>query len=110
MKLNEFVNSDLKDKLTILDTKLYYETAHLSSDKQIKETESYKEMLSYGNECVYLIVDRIVSGKGTFAHPILLMNITGVLKFIKDGDDITTKNFKKSVTEWWEENKHRYGK
>ena len=49
-KVNEFVNSrnELEERFKVLNTKLYYETAHLSSHHQIRESESYKEILENG--------------------------------------------------------------
>ena len=42
MRLNEFVNNDLKEKFELLCNKLYYDTAHFSTPHQMVETDSYK--------------------------------------------------------------------
>jgi hypothetical protein len=106
--MNEFINNN-GIKFEVLDRQLYLETAHLSNLGEIMESTYFKEILDMGDDSIPFVVDKIINGGGTFAHPMLLKRITGIESFLKEGDDITTKNIKKGIGEWWIENKSKYG-
>jgi hypothetical protein len=109
-RVNEFVNNEneLEERFKILKESLYYETAHLSSHHQIRESESYKEILENGYDFLPFIVETFIDSGG-FAYPLLIKDITGIENFIKNGE-MTTSNLKKSISNWWLENRHNYGK
>jgi hypothetical protein len=105
-KINEFINNDeLIDKFNKLKKDLFYETSHLSDLDVIKKSKYYKEILSQGKDFLPFIIDNILKGGG-FSYRMLLTDIVGDITDVKD---ITSSEYKKIISNWWSENKVRYG-
>lgn len=101
MKVNEFVNNNnLKEEFEKLDRMVFLETAHLANFFQLDDNEHYKIMLENLNGFLPFIVDKIINDEYRYVHKLL---ISKVVDFNKD-------NFIDSVSNWWEENKFKYGK
>jgi hypothetical protein len=100
-KINEFINNnDLKEKFDKLDRMIFLETAHLANFFELDDNEHYKIILENINDFLPIIVDEIINGEYRYVHKLL---ISKFFEFDKE-------NFKESVSSWWEENKHKYGK
>ena len=103
MKVNEFVNNNnnnLKEEFEKLDRMVFLETAHLANFFQLDDNQHYKIMLENLNDFLPFIVDKIINDEYRYVHKLL---ISKVVDFNKD-------NFIDSVSNWWEENKFKYGK
>lgn len=100
MKVNEFVNNNnLKETFDKLDSQIFLETAHLANFFQLDDNKHYKILLENLNDFLPFIVDKIINGECRYVYKLL---ISKVFDFDKD-------NFIDSVSNWWLENKHKYG-
>lgn len=108
-KINEFVNSDdLKEKFDRLKKDLFYETAHLSDMFEVKNSNKYKEILSYGEEILPII---IINNKVNYTLCFIIFDIIGRDRInIPESDKGYVNKIKDYIRNWWEENKHKYGK
>ena len=114
MKINEFINNDnLKETFDRLKEDLYYETAHLSSLHQKKESASYKRILSYGNDILPYLIDEIRKGEYLCSFTLCLISFELIrpnyveIPKSEAGDVI---KMEKRLVDWWDNNKHNYGK
>jgi hypothetical protein len=100
-KINEFINNDdLKETFDKLDRMIFLETAHLADFFNLDDNKHYKILAENLNDFLPIIVDDIINGEYRYVHKSL---ISKVFDFDKD-------NFRESVSNWWLENKHKYGK
>ncbi len=101
MKVNEFVNNNnLKEEFEKLDRMVFLETAHLANFFQLDDNEHYKIMLENLNGFLPFIVDKIINDEYRYVHKLLISKVV----------DFNKNNFIDSVSNWWEENKFKYGK
>jgi hypothetical protein len=96
MKVNEFVNNDLREVLDKLDRNIFLETAHLS-DYSVLDNENYKKILDNINEFLPFIIEKIINDNYNFHHKLLIKTLFNFDKY----------NFKESVINWWVEKKHK---
>ena len=114
MKINEFINNDnLKETFDRLKENLLYEVAHLSNPYEKAKSKSSKEILSYGDDILPLLINEIKKGE----YPALYTLYILVFNLIeKDSIKITeneagnVSKIKKHIIDWWDNNKHNYGK
>ncbi len=100
-KVNEFVNNDdLKEIFDKLDRDIFIETAHLANFFQLEDNKHYKIMLENINNFLPFIVDKIINGEYRYVHKLLISKVF----------DVDKDNFIGSVSNWWKENKFKYGK
>lgn len=105
-KINEFINNnEILNKFNNLKNILFHETAHLSNTDDIKNSNSYKEILKNGKDFLPFIINNILEGNG-FSYRMLLTDIVGD---ITDTKNITSSEYKKIISNWWLENKKSYG-
>lgn len=109
-KINEFLEN--KNEFDRLDTKLYFETAHLSNINDIKVTNSFIEMLNKGEKIVPFIVNKMLIDESIIfnSYLILFKEITGLYILLKQEDEKSIKLIKQRISEWWDDNKSKYGK
>lgn len=101
-KVNEFINNNLKQEFDKLDRMMFLETAHLSDFYEVLNNKHYKIILESIDDFLPFVIYKILNKEGTFAHRLLFQDVSKSNK-----SDFT---FKDSVANWWEENKHKYGK
>ena len=100
-KINEFINNNnLKETFDELDSQIFLETAHLSNFFQLDDNKHYKIMLENLNSFLPFIVDKVINNEYRYVHKLLISKVF----------DFDKNNFIDSVTNWWEENKFKYGK
>ena len=110
MKINEFINNDnLKETFDRLKEDLYYDTAHLSSIHQIKESASYKRILSCGNDILPYLIDEIKNNV-SYAYCLLFFDLIKPNIEITKSEAGDVSKIKKHIIYWWEENKHNCGR
>ena len=101
MKINEFINNDnLKEAFDELDKKIFLETAHLSDFYEVLNNKYYKIIVENIDDFLPFIIEKIINNEYKFAHKLLVENVAKVDK----------NNFIDSISNWWDNNKHNYGK
>jgi len=114
MKVNEFVNNSDNSKLievfTKLNKELFYETAHITDIDEIKISNSYKEILSYGIDILPIVMNEIINNNGSYTLCFIIFDIVGRRSInIPESDRGYVNKIKGHIKNWWLENKHNYG-
>jgi len=112
MKINEFINNDeLLNNFNKLNKELFYETAHISNIDEIKNSNSYKEILSYGIDILPIVMNEIINNNGSYTLCFIVFDIVGRGSIdIPESDRGYVSKIKEHIKKWWLENKGRYGK
>ena len=113
-KINEFINNSdhkLVETFTKLNKELFYETAHISDIDEIKNSNSYKEILSYGSDILPIVMNEIINNNGSYTLCFIVFDIVGRRSInIPESDRGYVNKIKNHIKDWWLDNKHKYGK
>ncbi len=107
-KINEFINnSDLKETFDSLNKRLYQETAHISDIDKIKKSEPYKEILSYSNNILPIVMNEIINNNGSYILCFIIFDIVGREQInIPYSDRGYVNKIKEHIKKWWLVNNH----
>lgn len=105
-KINEFINNKDVDYFNKLSNDLFYETAHLSNLDDIKNSTSYRKIVSGGVKFVPFVVDSILKSN-VWSYRLILSDLVGDITDLKN---LNYDQYKVVIYDWWLKNKINYGR